>query len=90
MQPTHMHSVRLRAEEAGPDNPRGHLIGRTKVELNTKLRTFTDDKGRPLTCVDDRTAGQRLRSNRLPSQQFACCRVDELELGYDADWFRHS
>jgi transposase len=44
----HRTASSLRAKKGGAKGQRGHLIGRTKGRLNTKLHAVTDAKGPPL------------------------------------------
>jgi len=67
---------------------RGHLVGRTKGGMNTKLHAICDSRGRFLNLFV--TAGQgsdyigaRARCGSLPAVAWV-----NAGRGYDADWFR--
>ncbi|MBL7238163.1 MAG: IS5 family transposase, partial [Komagataeibacter hansenii] len=66
----------------------GHLIGRTKGGMNTRLHAVTDHNGRPLSFfmtagqVSDYTGASALLDS-LPMAQWMLA-----DRGYDADWFR--
>ncbi|WP_408860550.1 MULTISPECIES: IS5 family transposase [Asaia] len=80
----HRTASSLRPKKGDP----GHLIGRTKGGMNTKLHAVTDQNGRPLSFF--MTAGQ------ISGYTGAAALLDSLpmaqwmlaERGYDADWFR--
>jgi hypothetical protein len=44
----HRTASNVQAKKGESNDRRGHLIGRTKVGLNTKLRAITDANGRQL------------------------------------------
>ena len=75
-------------EPAGKKRGLGHLIGRTKGGLNTKLHAVADANGRPLNFfmtagqVSDYTDAEALLDH-LPKAQWLL-----VDRGYDADWFR--
>ena len=74
--------------KGGRGDQRGHLIGRTKGGLNTKLHAVTDAKSRPLRFfmtagqVSDYTGAAALLGS-LPAAEWLIA-----DRGYDADWFR--
>lgn len=73
---------RLRLKKGDP----GHLIGRTKGDMNTKQQTVTDQNGRPLSFfmtagqISDYTTGASALLDSLPMAQWLLA-----DQGYDAD-----
>lgn len=68
----------------------GHLIGRTKGGMNTKLHAIRDSQGRPLNLLV--TAGQVSDDIGARALVGSLPKVEWLlgDRGYDADWFKEA